>query len=173
MSNGKVTLVRGGPTTQTLVYGMVTLIRGQCGGNFGAVTGVRGRSAPSWGGRVTSVRGRSVGSVTYPVSAGTAATFEPFAVAALTGSPDGVEVASWAWAQETGPAVTLVGTGPTKQFITPGTRAGTTCRFRVTATFTDTTTTTATVTHTIRGHGGPWTYNSGSIVAVAINPPVL
>lgn len=155
--------------------GLLTHVRGRSGGGFGRVIRVRGVGGAIGQTRLTRVRGRAVSSVA-PVYAGPDLTaLEPFTIAALTGTGPGEDgdVTSWVWSQTAGPTVTLVGTGANRQYITPGTRTGTTVTFLLTATLIDSSVSTDTVTHTILAHGGPWTYVGGALTAVGINTPTI
>ena len=155
--------------------GLLTHVRGRAGGGFGRITRVRGVGGAIGQTRVTRVRGRAV-STNAPVYAGPDLTaLEPFTIAALTGTGPGEDgdVTSWVWSQTAGPTVTLVGTGADRQYITPGTRTGTTVTFLLTATLVDGSVSTDTVTHTVLSHGGLWLYSGGALVAVGINPPTL
>lgn len=77
---------------------------------------------------------------------------EPGTTVTLNGSgssdPDG-SIASYAWAQTTGPTVTLSGTGSNRTFTAPYTIAGTVLGFRLTVTDNMGATATATVSYTI------------------------
>lgn len=157
-----------------MANGLITSVRGRSAGGLGRITRVRGTANSLGQTFITHVRGRSGGPV-LPVTAGADVLLaEPFTVANLAASgPNEDDVITWVWTQTAGPTVTLVGTGATRQYITPGTRTGTTLTFQVDATFADSSTSSDTVTHTIRAHGGPWMYVGSVLTAVGVNPPTL
>jgi lysophospholipase L1-like esterase len=89
------------------------------------------------------------------------------------GPPTTGSIVSWVWTQTAGPTVALVGTGSDRQYITPGTRTGTSMTFQLTATGAAGGVSTDTVTHTVLSHGGPFMYVSGALVGVAVNRPTI
>lgn len=79
---------------------------------------------------------------------------EPGVTCTLNGSastdPDGT-IASYAWAQTSGKAVTLTGSGASRTFTAPYTLPGTVCGFQLTVTDNSGATATATVSFTVMG----------------------
>lgn len=64
------------------------------------------------------------------------ADLEPWRTVSLAGldTEDGIPITGRSWSQISGPAVTLVGTGPNRAYEAPGTLDGATLRFRYTVT---------------------------------------
>lgn len=136
------------------------------GGNSGArvlITHMQGAGSGTGRVIITAMRGVTPGAFT--IEAGSGQTVDPFqpvqlnAVVIGTGTVD-----RWVWTQTGGPAVTLVGSGPSVQYRAPATRFGTSLTFTVTATTGTTTLPPDTVTHTIRSHSGMYKVTGAGVL---------
>jgi hypothetical protein len=136
------------------------------GGNSGArvlIVHMQGAGSGTGQVRITGMRGITPGAFT--IEAGSGQTADPFQVVQLNAVIIGVgTVDQWVWTQTAGPAVTLVGVGPSVQYRAPATQFGTSLTFTVTATTGSTTLPPDSVTHTIRSHSGMYRVTSSGVL---------
>lgn len=161
MSNGVVTLIRGGKNG---TYGHVSCIRGKGGGGYGHVSYIHGRNTNLEVGKVTHIRGSALVD-TVTAFAGGDASVDPYTIVELDGISTG-DVATAVWTQISGTTVTLVGTGANVVFRAPAARATSLAVFRFTVTSTAGSTAFDDTQIQFYGHGGPYKWNGSALVPI-------